>query len=151
LNDIYRSLSPKLREKEITFNIVCDERLEVNSFPGAFAQVFTNLLLNSYTHGFKEKQKGTITIRVSRKNTLLIIDYQDDGKGIRKEDLPHIFEPFYTTDQSRGTGLGLNILYNIIKQKLLGNVSCISNPGEGARFVIELPVIFNIQTHGNEL
>jgi signal transduction histidine kinase/ligand-binding sensor domain-containing protein len=151
LDDIIRSLSPKFRQKEIMFNIVCDERLEVNSFPGAFAQIFTNLLMNSMTHGFNEKQKGTITIQVSQKNTVLNIEYSDDGAGISKKDLPHIFEPFFTTDQGRGTGLGLNILYNIIKQKLQGNVSCTSTPGEGARFIMELPVIFNIQTHGKEL
>jgi signal transduction histidine kinase/ligand-binding sensor domain-containing protein len=151
LDDIISSLSPKFRQKEITFNVVCDERLEVNSFPGAFAQIFTNLLMNSMTHGFNKKQKGTITIQVTRKDTVLALEYSDDGAGISKKDLPHIFEPFFTTDQGRGTGLGLNILYNIIKQKLQGSVSCISTPGEGARFIMEIPVIFNIQTHGKEL
>ena len=151
LDDIIRSLSPKFKQKEITFNIVCDENLELNSFPGAYAQVFTNLLLNSFIHGFKEKQHGSIGIHVSRPDNILKIEYYDDGAGISKNDLPHIFEPFFTTDKRRGTGLGLNILYNIIKQKLNGSVSCTSIPGEGARFIIELPVTFKNQTHGREL
>ncbi len=150
LEDIIRSLSPKFKEKEISFHIRCDESLELNSFPGAYAQIFTNLLLNSFTHGFNEKPKGTITIQVTQNDNLLKIDYHDDGAGISKNDLPHIFEPFFTTDQRRGTGLGLNILYNLIKQKLHGSVSCISTPGEGARFIIELPVKMKIQTHGKE-
>jgi signal transduction histidine kinase/ligand-binding sensor domain-containing protein len=148
LDDIIRSLYPKFKQKRIEFNIECDDNLELNSYPGAFAQVFTNLLLNSYTHGFHDRQLGMITIHIAHKEGMLKIKYQDDGVGISRKDLPHIFEPFYTTDQSRGTGLGLNIVYNIIKQKLLGTVSCNSNPEEGVLFTIELPAIIKTQTHG---
>jgi len=142
LNDIIRSLSPKFRHKEITFNIECDNKLELNSFPGVYAQVFTNLLLNTITHGFHDKQKGTIAIHVSQKDNRLNIEYRDDGTGITKKDLPHIFEPFYTSDQHRGTGLGLNIVYNLVKQKLQGSISCDSRTGEGVLFKIETPIKF---------
>jgi signal transduction histidine kinase len=139
LDDIIRSLSPKFKQKQIDFLVECDDHLELNSYPGAYAQIFTNLLLNSYTHGFPDKQHGTITIRVAQQNGLLITEYLDDGVGISKKDLPHVFEPFYTTDQCQGTGLGLNIVYNIIKQKLHGSISCKSEPGKGVLFVIEVP------------
>jgi signal transduction histidine kinase len=140
LEDIIRSLNPKLKQKEILFNIECEDRLDLNSYPGAFAQVFTNLMLNSLTHGFSEREKGTVTIRAQQINDLLSIKYIDDGIGISKKDLPHIFEPFYTSEKHQGTGLGLHIVYNLVKQKLHGNISCESETGKGVLFLIEVPV-----------
>jgi signal transduction histidine kinase len=139
LDDIIRSLSPKFKDK-VSIHIDCNDRLELNSYPGAYAQVFTNLLLNSIKHGFQEKQLGRITIQAELKNNTLYIKFQDDGIGISKKDLPHIFEPFYTSDKHQGIGLGLNIVYNLVKQKLHGNISCDSEPGRGALFLIEIPV-----------
>ena len=139
LDDIIRSLSPKFKDN-ISIHIDCDDRLELNSYPGAYAQVFTNLLLNSLKHGFQENQQGSITIQAELKNNTLYIKYQDDGIGISKKDLPHIFEPFYTSDKHQGIGLGLNIVYNLVKQKLHGNISCDSEPGKGVLFLIEIPV-----------
>ncbi len=140
LEDIIRSLSPKFKHKDITFNLQCEKELILNSFPGAYAQIFTNLLLNSFTHGFHERQRGTVTITAKQKERRLEIGYRDDGNGINCTDLPHIFEPFYTSDQHKGTGLGLNIVYNIIRQKLHGSISCKSEQGKGVLFMIELPI-----------
>ncbi len=140
LEDIIRSLSPKFKHKDIKFNLQCDEELLLNSFPGAYAQVFTNLLLNSFTHGFHDRQQGKVTITAKQKERRLEIEYRDDGNGISSVDLPHIFEPFFTSDQHKGTGLGLNIVYNIVKQKLHGSISCKSIPGKGVLFMIELPI-----------
>ncbi len=140
LNDILVSLCPKFREKKIEFNIACDDELQLNSYPGVYAQIFTNLLLNSLQHGFYKKDVGIIGIKADINKDMLIIRYTDDGAGISKKDLPHIFEPFYTSDQHRGTGLGLNIVYNLVKQKLHGTITCESEPGKGVLFRIEVPV-----------
>ncbi len=140
LNDILLSLRPKFTEKNIKFKIECDNTLEVNSFPGVYAQIFTNLVLNSLQHGFHKKDTGTIGIKAELSKDLLRIQYSDDGAGISTKDLPHIFEPFYTSDQHRGTGLGLNIIYNLVKQKLQGTITCESEQGEGVLFKIEVPV-----------
>ena len=140
LNDILLSLRPKFREKNIEFKIECDDKLQLNSYPGVYAQIFTNLLLNSLQHGFPERDTGTIGIQADINKELLKIQYTDNGAGISKKDLPHIFEPFYTSDQHRGTGLGLNIIYNLVKQKLQGTISCESEPGKGVLFTIEVPV-----------
>jgi signal transduction histidine kinase len=140
LNDILTSLRPKFSEKNISFTVECDEELTLNSYPGVYAQIFTNLLLNSLQHGFYKKDTGAIGIKAEIKDKVLKIQYTDDGAGITKKDLPHIFEPFYTSDQHRGTGLGLNIIYNLVKQKLHGTITCESEPGKGVVFVIEVPV-----------
>lgn len=140
LGDILLSLRPKFRDKKIEFNIDCDEELQLNSYPGVYAQIFTNLLLNSLQHGFHPSDTGVIGIRAEMQKELLKIYYTDNGIGISHKDLPHIFEPFYTSDQHRGTGLGLNIIYNLVKQKLHGTITCESEPGKGVLFVIEVPV-----------
>jgi signal transduction histidine kinase len=140
LNDILSSLKPKFKNKDIQFKIECNDKLELNSYPGVYAQIFTNLLLNSLQHGFVEKDTGTIGIKADINKDLLEIHYSDNGAGISKKDLPHIFEPFYTSDQRKGSGLGLNIIYNLVKQKLHGTITCESEPGKGVLFKIEVPL-----------
>ncbi len=141
LEDVIRSLYPKFKQRGIDINIDCDEKLQLNSYPGTFAQIFTNLVLNSITHGFKkEKKKGVIDILVKQEAKQIQIEYKDNGEGIPGEILPKIFDPFFTTDQSKGTGLGLNIVYNLVTQKLKGSIKCDSMEGKGTLFVIRVPV-----------
>ncbi len=140
LYDILSGLQPGFKKKKIDVRIFCDDELTLNSYPGVYAQIFTNLLLNSIQHGFNDRESGTIVIKAETNKEWLKIRYTDDGSGISEKDLPHIFEPFYTSDQRRGTGLGLNIIYNLIRQKLYGNISCQSAPGKGVVFNIEVPV-----------
>ncbi|MBN2481077.1 MAG: HAMP domain-containing histidine kinase, partial [Bacteroidales bacterium] len=140
LKDILTSLKPKFREKSIEIKIECDDKLKLNSYPGVYAQIFTNLLLNSLQHGFYERDTGTIGIKADISKDILQIRYSDDGEGISKTDMPHIFEPFYTSGHHRGTGLGLNIIYNLVRQKLRGTITCESEPGKGVLFKIEVPV-----------
>jgi signal transduction histidine kinase/ligand-binding sensor domain-containing protein len=140
LNEILMSLYPKFSGKKIDVRIICDDQLKLNSYPGVYAQIFTNLCLNSLQHGFHIKQSGTIQIEAYIVKDMLKITYIDDGAGISPKDLPHIFEPFYTSDQRKGTGLGLNIVYNLVKQKLLGNITCESESEKGVVFTMDIPV-----------
>ena len=141
LEDVIRSLYPKFKQRDIDINIDCDEKLQLNSYPGTFAQIFTNLVLNSITHGFKkENKKGVIDISVKQEDKQLLIKYKDNGVGIPGEILPKIFDPFFTTDQSKGTGLGLNIIYNLVTQKLKGSIKCDSEEGKGTLFEISVPI-----------
>ncbi len=138
--DVIRSLYPKFKNRNIEINIDCDEKLKINSFPGIFAQVFTNLVLNSITHGFRDDRKGEIDIIAKEENSNLGIEYKDNGAGIPENILPKIFDPFFTTDQSQGTGLGLNIVYNLITQKLNGIIECESEIEKGVKFNIIIPI-----------
>jgi DNA-binding response OmpR family regulator len=86
LEDVIRSLYPKFKQRDVDINIDCDEKLQLNSYPGTFAQIFTNLILNSIAHGFKkEKRKGVIDILVKQEDKQIQIEYKDNGEGIPGE------------------------------------------------------------------
>jgi two-component system, cell cycle sensor histidine kinase and response regulator CckA len=71
----------------------------------------------------------------------VVIDFSDNGRGVSAENLPKIFEPYYTTkEMGRGTGLGLAVVYGIVKQ-MSGFIYCASRPGNGTTFQIRLPRI----------
>ena len=138
--DVIRSLYPKLKNRKIKVNLDIDEKIELDSYPGAFSQIITNLVLNSLTHGFGKDDQGRIDISAEKKDGQLKIEYKDTGKGIKATSLEHIFEPFYTTNKKSGTGLGLHIVYNLVTQKLMGAISCRSKINTETKFIIEIPV-----------
>jgi C4-dicarboxylate-specific signal transduction histidine kinase len=119
IDKILMSLHPKIKLTKHVIKIICQDKLMVNTFPGALSQILTNLIMNSLSHAYEEDYVGTITITIEKKNNFLEIEYKDDGKGIGKEFISHVFDPFFTTKRaSGGTGLGLNIVYNLVTQKL---------------------------------
>ncbi len=139
LQMILLSLKHEYKNKDYYIQVICNPEIELYSYPGAFSQIFTNFLLNSFIHGFKNRNEGHIKISADwhPENKKLIMIYEDDGRGISPENLDHIFEPFYTTNRSEGgSGLGLYIVYNLITQKLKGNIHCSSVEGKGTKFTI---------------
>ncbi len=101
-------------------------------------QIFLNLAENAIT---AMESKGTLTIDVSTKKTgHVTITVSDTGKGISPEDLPKIFEPFYSSRSDRwGAGLGLAITYGLIRE-MGGDITVKSTVGKGTRFILTLPV-----------
>ena len=142
IDDILISLRPKLKKTEHVIEVVCSEDIVLDSIPGALAQVITNLLMNSLIHAYNEGDIGHIIILCEiKKEVILLIKYSDNGKGIPEENLKKIFDPFFTTKRgSGGTGLGLNIVFNIVNQSLKGTIRCESVVGHGTTFILELPV-----------
>jgi signal transduction histidine kinase len=138
--DVFRSLYPKLKGRSIDIAIDNDEKLELNSYPGAYSQIPTNLVLNSLVHGFDGREDGIIRLNANMDHEQLIIEYSDDGRGISEKDIPRIFDPFFTTGKKAGTGLGLHIIHNLVNQKFNGNIQCESTKNGGIRFTIEIPV-----------
>jgi signal transduction histidine kinase/HAMP domain-containing protein len=140
LNDIVRNLYPAIKRTGIEVQTDCDESLTLNSYPGSFTQIFTNLIMNSLTHAYGPEEKGTIHIRAVRDESCIVIEYSDDGSGIKKEILQRIFEPFFTTARGKGgSGLGLHIVYTIVTQILQSTISVSSEEGKGTRFTIRIP------------
>lgn len=147
LQEILQSLHHELKQFNYQVTIEGDDRLQIYSYPGDFAQIVTNLVLNSCRHAYQPEDAPHITIgyHLTDQNRLIFI-YQDDGRGIPSDILPHIFDPFFTTArQNGGTGLGLHIIYNLITQKLKGTIKCESNVGEGVKFIVNLPLSSQIQ------
>jgi PAS domain S-box-containing protein len=138
--DVIRSLYPRLKNRKIKIVLDMDDKIDLDSFPGAFSQIITNLVLNSLTHGFKEKEKGKIEIMAKLDKKELVLEYSDYGRGIHEEHMGTIFEPFFTTDKKMGTGLGLYIIYNIVTQKLNGSIECTSELNKRTTFLIKIPV-----------
>jgi len=140
IEDVTRSLAPKFKGRKISLNTNCPDNIELHSYPGAFAQIFTNLIINSLTHGFNELDEGNLSILITETDTELNINYSDNGKGISKENQEKVFEAFYTTNSEVGTGLGMSITYNLVTQKLGGEISLESEENKGVIFNIKLPL-----------
>ncbi|MBF0564496.1 MAG: HAMP domain-containing histidine kinase [Nitrospirae bacterium] len=140
LDDIIISLQPKLRKTGHTITIACPDGLEISSYPGAFAQVITNLVINSMMHAFATGVNGLMTIKVTEDPYSITLRFSDNGKGIAEENLGKIFDPFFTTKRGAGgTGLGLHIVFNIVNQTLKGSIKCESSPGHGTTFILSIP------------
>jgi len=145
LDEILTSLGHETKNFNCDFVIECDENIKVFSCPGSFAQIITNFVMNSLIHGFKNKKSGVINIKITEENNKVIIVYKDNGKGISQENLSKIYNPFFTTNRNHGgSGLGLNIVYNIITTTLNGKITCESVEGEGVTFTITIPLVFEI-------
>lgn len=141
MNEVVLSLKPSLKKTQHEIQIVCDENLEIYSYPGAFSQVMTNFVMNSLIHAYEPGERGNLVFHASKKNQQLIMKYSDDGKGMPAEIRDRIFEPFFTTNRGGGgTGLGMHIVYNIVTQSLGGTIHCESEVGRGTTFIIHIPL-----------
>ncbi|TVP58906.1 MAG: PAS domain S-box protein [Nodularia sp. (in: Bacteria)] len=117
---------------------------EIECYPGQLNQVFMNILSNAIDaleENFIREQRQIHIITEVVNTNRVAIRIADNGRGIPQKTLTKLFDPFFTTkDVGKGTGLGLSISYQIIVDKHSGNLSCNSIPGEGAEFVIEIPI-----------
>ncbi|MHB9052707.1 MAG: ATP-binding protein [Thermoleophilia bacterium] len=101
-------------------------------------QVFVNLFLNA-AQAMAPGGRLFVSTRLQPDGKMVDIIIRDTGKGIQPEYLPHIFDPFFSTKEAGGTGLGLSVSYSIIKNHG-GNIRAESRPGIGTTFTIQMPV-----------
>jgi two-component system NtrC family sensor kinase len=143
INDAVKEVISFL-DKEILYRNI---RLELNlqkelpkvtTDKGQVQQVFLNIINNAID---AVKEEGQIDVSSQVKNNRFVrVSVRDNGPGIPKENLKHIFEPFYTTkEKGKGTGLGLSISYGIM-QKLRGTIYVESEVNRGTTFTIEIPI-----------
>jgi PAS domain S-box-containing protein len=140
---VVMSLRPGLRKHNLTLNVDCQPNLTMNSYPGPYGQVLTNLFLNSVAHAFPDGKPGAVDIQVreSGKDNVEII-FSDNGCGMSLDVRRRAFDPFFTTRRDQGgTGLGLHIVYSIVTNRLGGRLDLDSAPGGGTRIQIILPRI----------
>lgn len=141
VSEILSSLHPKLKYTALHVENKCAENLELLTHPGVLYQIITNLVMNSLVHAYDEGQPGVLRITAQRVAENIVLEYEDDGKGIAEQDLKRIFDPFFTTKRGQGgSGLGLNIVYNLVNSSLNGKVEVESSLGVGTKFKIVFPV-----------
>lgn len=103
-------------------------------------QVFLNIIVNAEHAMLGAHGEGVITITTEQDGDNIRVSLADDGPGISKENLGHVFDPFFTTKEvGKGTGLGLSICHGTITEHG-GKIVAESEPGNGATFIIEIPV-----------
>ncbi|MDZ8184996.1 MAG: PAS domain S-box protein [Nostoc sp. ChiSLP02] len=124
----------------------------VECYPGQINQVFMNILVNALDaleerdskRSIEQIQQTPSTIRIRTEVSdpkQILITFADNGPGIPENVLKRLFDPFFTTKPvGIGTGLGLSISYQIIVDKHQGKFTCLSTPGQGAEFQIEIPI-----------
>ncbi|RUP24720.1 MAG: HAMP domain-containing histidine kinase [Curvibacter sp.] len=140
--EVLRSLHTMHSRRPIEVMLRGQAGISLDSYPGALAQVLTNLMSNALTHAFEPEASGRIVIDVEAGNTgWARLCFADSGQGIAKEHLARVFDPFFTTARSRGgSGLGLSIVYTLVTQRLQGRIEVHSRPGQGCRFDLLLPL-----------
>ncbi|EPJ52174.1 MAG: hypothetical protein OFPI_15180 [Osedax symbiont Rs2] len=140
LQGILHTLQPKFNNSDFELDLCCVDDLEVYGDPSVLTQIITNLVINSLSHGFEKAVDGMINIKVLRMGNSVQLIYRDSGCGISSENLEKIYEPFYTTKRASGSsGLGLNMVYNLVTQALAGSIICHSELNKGTQFTIEFP------------
>ena len=143
VNDIVKKtvsvVSAELKEKGIAFK----QHLAV-SLPKVLAdssliqQSILNLINNAMQAMPEDRKDPAITVSTFMENDMVKISVADNGCGMTEEQMSKIFEPYYTT-KSSGTGLGLTVLFKIMKQHE-GDVTVSSTPGVGSEFTLQIPV-----------
>jgi signal transduction histidine kinase len=143
VDEYLRALSPMLQKTSHAITNEVPEGIRLDSYPGPLGQVLTNLISNALIHGLEGRPQGTVLIQAHPSTEGAIqITVIDNGWGIAPEHLGRVFDPFFTTRFGQGgSGLGLNIVYNIVTHTLGGTIHVESVLGEGAAFIFELPHI----------
>lgn len=136
IQEVLALLNNEFLRRKIKLSEIYENReVEINADPEQIKQVLLNVIFNSME---AMPQGGTITIGTKTSGNLLEISIKDEGCGISKEDLKHIFDPFYSKKES-GTGLGLAITHQIIKNHR-GKIEVESEINKGSSFKIKLPL-----------
>ncbi len=129
-----------LRHKNISIEYTQDKSINLHGKLNQFAQVLLNLIANARDALIeREVSKPKITIKAYRANMIWIITVEDNAGGIEPKHLKKIFEPYFSTKNKRGTGVGLYMVKTIVEEKFKGEVH-VENSANGARFTILLPI-----------
>jgi two-component system NtrC family sensor kinase len=141
IDEVLSTLRPELKKTRLETVVSIDRTIEVDGFPGAMAQIVTNLVMNSIKHGYAPGAEGKLTFHgtLDDHNWVRLV-YSDTGDGVPDELRKTMFDPFVTTKRGKGgSGLGLHILHNIVVGKFGGRVAYRDTEGGGATFDLHFP------------
>jgi len=139
-DQIIASLRPVLKKSQIALTVDVPADIVMDSYPGSYGQVLTNLFLNSVIHAFPDGRAGSVIVEARQVRDGVDIFVSDDGVGMSEEIQRRALDPFFTTRRNEGgTGLGLHIIFNLVTQQLGGRLTFESRLGWGTRFRITIP------------
>ena len=143
VDEIMLTVGPTIRKTSHTVVTDIPDGIMMESYPGPLGQVLTNMINNALFHGFDGRENGTVTIAAQLLDQNRVqLTVQDDGVGIPQANLSRVFDPFFTTKLGQGgSGLGLNITYNLVHDRLGGSVQVASTVDRGACFTLVLPMM----------
>ena len=136
------TLAPTLKHQPYQIHCQIPAGIRLDSYPGPLGQILSNLLNNAIVHAFAGRAEGQIDICAEQTDAQhLTLRFSDNGGGIAPENLKRIFDPFFTTRLGQGgSGLGLNIVYNLATGLLGGSIRVDSTLGVGTSFTLEIPL-----------
>lgn len=138
--DVVNTVKTLFKHKKYHINIDVAKDLSLVTYPSAWNQILTNFLMNSHIHGFEDRREGEISITFTQSNGYLTLLYTDNGKGIAEGYKKRIFDPFVTTKRGQGgSGLGLNIVFNLVDAKLGGTIKSLESE-QGVCFKVKVPI-----------
>lgn len=135
LSHIAERFSKLFTDKGIFMKFECDEKLKINADPDKLSQIVINLLSNALK---ATDRGGNVRIKAGRKESDIFVEVKDTGIGIKKQDLPFVFERFYKVSEG-GLGLGLTIVKELVEAHN-GRIEVLSEYGKGTTFTIFVPL-----------
>ncbi|MFL6658571.1 MAG: CHASE domain-containing protein [Massilia sp.] len=154
LHDTLATFAAQLKRTNCETRIDCPPALILDSYPGSVGQVVSNLINNALLHAFEGRSSGllSITARATGDEQMLLI-FSDDGVGMPPKILHQVFDPFFTTKMGQGgSGLGMNIVYNIVTGMLGGSITIESSLEHGTTVTMRVPrVAPNRETEDAEI
>jgi signal transduction histidine kinase len=143
IDNIVLTLKARLKKTPFTIEQRVPGHLQFDSYPGQLGQVLSSLTENALLHGFDGRDAGKIRISAEpEKDGWVTLTMSDDGNGIPVDNIERVFDPFFTTKLGKGSsGLGLNIVHNIVAGVLGGTIKAVSEPGKGTKIQMTLPLV----------
>ena len=151
VHDTLTTYAAQLRRSACEVTVEVPAGLEFDSYPGSLSQVLSNLIGNTLLHGLDGRGSGRIWITARAQDGQVRLVFRDDGVGMSPRTLHQIFDPFFTTKMGQGgSGLGMNIVYNIVTGVLNGTIQVESAPGQGTSITLMLPLSAPEREHDEE-
>lgn len=143
LEELIVTLAPMYKNTAYALVTELAPGIMMDSYPGPLGQIITNFMTNALTHAFEHRDSGEMRLHTQLlEDSQVQIVFADNGTGMSEQIQKRVFDPFFTTKLGQGgSGLGMNIVYNLVTGVLGGSIQLDSNPGEGTSFTLVIPLV----------